>query len=113
MARHTLRRPDELPQRVEAASRQSGISLNQLIVSTLRGAKENGRLQDQDSDPRLEQIKRLRLILGNLAEPTDQDEQRPEVQNELDLPIEEFRRSFPVLDPPLSVPIAQDREDRL
>ena len=113
MARITLRLSDDLHQRIEAASRQSGVSLNQLIVSTLRAACENNRLEYRDADPLVERVKHLRLIMGDLVEEIDPDELPADI-SEVELqPIEEFRRALPVLDPPLSVTIAQEREDRL
>ena len=52
--------------------------------------------------------------LVDLIEAIDPAELPADFNSEAELtPIEEFRRGMPVLDPPLSVTIAQEREDRL
>ena len=100
--------------RVKEASQQRGLSLNQLIVSSLEKVFGEAATSSPPDDSVSARAERLRAILGNLVirfEPSDFASILP-----LDATPEEreaFRDLFPILNPPLSQTIIEDREDRL
>jgi hypothetical protein len=109
--RVTLRLPDELHQRLEARSRAVGASLNQTIVSALHQAL--ARSARDDVDERTEELRHIRLALGDLLIELDESELPPELRPGDDLPDRDaYRESLPRLDPPLSRTIIDDREDQ-
>lgn len=113
MTRVTLRLPDDLYQRLQVLSQQSGASLNGAIVSTL-----NEALSPHDSMPerrtRLQdEISRLRVVLADLLVDEEDSEffsAGPREDSVADRM--RFLESMPRLDPPLSQTIIEEREDR-
>lgn len=110
--RVTLRLPDELHHRLEARSRESGASLNQTIVAALHEALS--RADRDGGDDAVEQLRHIRMALGDLVVELDESQLPPELRPSEDLPdTDALRESMPRLDPPLSATIIADREDRV
>jgi hypothetical protein len=111
--RVTLRLPDDLHHRLEARSRAAGASLNQTIVSTLHEALAHTERDAADDGP-AEQVRLIRMALGDLVVELDETELPPELRPSEDLPdTDALRESMPRLDPPLSATVIADREDRI
>ncbi len=114
MVRITLRLPDKLHARVRKASQRRGVSLNELIVSSLEETFDPSDTSSSREDSVAARAKRLRAMLGNLVVRTEP----PRVPSILPLDAtaeqrEAFRNSMPILDPPLSQTIIEEREDRV
>ena len=105
-ARLTLRLPERLHDRLIARGRACGKSLNQTIVESLWEAVLFPRVEP------LTEAERLRLALADITIPAD--ELFPDEPDDFsDVPsAEEIARQMPVLDPPLSQTVIEDREDR-
>ncbi len=108
MARVTLRLPESLHARLIAASRAAGKSLNELIVESLE-ERLPAQSRDVGTDREL-----FRAALADLL--VSADEVLPPWPEEADTPLlthEELQNRLPVLSPPLSQTIIDDREDRV
>ena len=96
-------------------SNERGVSLNELIVDSLETTVAFQGTIDQGDDARRSRIERLRASLGDLVVHVDVS----------DFPVELYPiaqempdrdalfHSLPILDPPLSKTIIEEREDRL
>jgi hypothetical protein len=89
------------------------MSLNELIVSSLRETIETVEVTSTGPDSVAARAERLRAALGNLVVHTEP----PKVPSKLSFDAtpeqrQAFRESMPVLDPPLSQTIIEEREDR-
>jgi hypothetical protein len=107
-ARLTLRLPENLHERLVARSGACGKSLNQTIVDCLYEVVLFPRAQP------LTEAERLRLALADITIPADElfpDE--PLDDRDPPLTHETLVRLMPVLDPPLSQTVIEDREDRV
>lgn len=115
MARVTLRLPDHLHSRVRKLSHERGVSLNELIVDSLETTVALQATNDQEEDIRKTRIERLRASLGDLVVDVDISdfpvELYPNAQVMLDR--DALFQSLPVLDPPLSRTVIEEREDRV
>ena len=106
-ARLTLRLRDRLHDQLVARGRACGKSLNQTIVDSLWEAVLFPRVEP------LTEAERLRLALADITIPAD--ELFPDEPLDDSIPAlthEELMRLMPVLDPPLSQTVIEDREDR-
>lgn len=113
MMRVILQLPDELHRRIQAQSRGSGVSVNQLIVAALSEGMDRDGAADEKEGGRLEQVEHTRMALGDVAVTLDANHLPPHLRPGDDLSdVEAFRRSRLELDPPLSATIIADREDR-
>jgi len=83
-------------------------------VAILSRARGRGDLDFSDNDSLAGRAKRFRMILGDLVEDIDPAEFAAELPPDPTLTEREaFRQSLPLLDPPLSATIAEEREDGL
>jgi hypothetical protein len=113
--RMTLRLPETVHRRLQRASRDSGRSLNQLIVDVLRDAA----LESPNGAERSPQ-ERLNWALRDLGRPLTEEESEAmagvfgDESNLPDLSLEELRERMPKLPPDqwLSKAIIEDRDDR-
>ncbi len=113
MVRITLRLPDELHRRIQAQSRGSGVSVNQLIVAALSEGMDRDGAADEKEGSLLEQVEHTRMALGDLAVTLDADHLPEHIRPGDNLPdVDVLRGSLSALDPPLSATISADREDR-
>ena len=112
MTRLTLRLPDDLHDRLRNASSQTGQSLNQTIVSALSAALDETS-PDADQSPLREQLQQVRAALGDLIVEIDVSRFLAELGLADTHSGEETLRSLPSLDPPLSITVIEDREDRV
>ena len=114
MTRVTLQLPDDLHRRLQAHSRRTGASLNQVIVAALSEAavsEEDAR--GEVEGPLKQRVENIRTALGDLAVTLDFEYLPPHLRPDDDLPdTDMFRHSLPQLDPPLSATIIAEREDR-
>ena len=114
MTRVTLRLPDDLHRRLNAASERYGTSLNQLIVAALSGALARDDLAGPAGDSVTAQVQQIRRALGDLVIEMDTDFLPPGTRAREDLPDSDtLRQSMPTLHPPLSATVISDREDRV
>ena len=108
--RVTLRLPDAVYERIVQASRQAGLSLNQIMVDALReanfAAPSYGGMTPQE---------RLNWELRDIGRPYTEEEIADLAWgDDEDLPLlnhRELRARLPRLDPPLSQMVIDDRED--
>src|SRR5262249_8433854 len=111
----TIELPDEIYERLVAAARDSGSSLDATILELVgRGLNGNvsGTTNKVDVAARRRELQRIREALGPLVEHPASD--REGISSLWDVEsAAEFRRRMPVLDPPLSQSIIEDREDRV
>ncbi len=114
MSRITLRLPDDLHRRLRAVSQRAGVSLNQLVMRNLDQALAGQEETAEKDSPLMDQVRHIRVALGDLAVELDIDHLPPHLRPGEDLPDRAtFMKSLPQLEPPLSATIAADREDRL
>ena len=114
MGRVTLRLPDDLHGRLRSTSIRTGSPLNELIVSAVAEALERVDSRDDPEDSLLEEIRHVRLALGDLVIDTGMIELPYGRQPNEDLAdTDTLRESMLPLAPPLSATIEDDREDRL
>jgi hypothetical protein len=110
----TIELPDEMYERLLAVSRDSGSSLDATIAELVgRSLNNNGRaFGNLDVAARRRELQRIRAALGPLVEhPAPIQEGTSSLWDAES--AAEFRRSMPVLDPPLSQTIIEEREDRV
>lgn len=108
MARLTLRLPETLHDRLVERSRAGGKSLNETIVDCLHQGLMAPKLTS------LSEADRFRLALADILIPAD--ELFPDEPLDDSTPLlthEELIRLMPILDPPLSQTVIEDREDRV
>ena len=112
MVRLTLRLPDDLHERLLAANRESGESLNHAIVAILNAAL--GCEDDHSEETPLERERsRVREASGDLVVEIDPAEFAPYLNHGGELPDRQaLFDSMARLDPPLSRSVIEDREDR-
>lgn len=109
----TLQLPDELLQRLQTASREAGMPLDALIVTTLSQAISRREVTSEPSEAVREETRRIREALGDLVV-DNPEEWVPEIEEEIDFPDRQTDLDFmPKLDPPLSATLIEDRDDRI
>ncbi|MBI2864673.1 MAG: toxin-antitoxin system HicB family antitoxin [Chloroflexi bacterium] len=114
MARITLRLPEDLHRCLHLESQRTGSSLNQVIVAALKDALARAGAPEQSESSRMERVRHIRRILGDLAVEVDMRHFPPHLRPSEDLAdTDTLRQSMPALDPPLSATIIADREDRV
>lgn len=113
MTRVTLRLPEELHRRLRAASTRTGSSLNELIVAALNTALSRDHTASRTEHSLQDQIRYVRMALGELALDPDMNHLPAHLRRDEDLPGPDvLRHSLPELVPSLSDTIIADREDR-
>ena len=112
MKRLTLRIPDDLHRRLHASSRASHSSLNDTILTMIRRGLTASEEGPADETPRERERRRVHEALASFSSRSDTNSLFPWVPPlPPDFDWEAFRRSLPVLDPPLSQTIIQEREE--
>src|SRR4051812_10580366 len=111
----TIEIPDDLYERLVAASRDAGASLDATIADLVgRGLNRNGSHKPERVDiaARRRELQRIREALGSLVEhPQPREGATSSVFDPQT--AAEFRAGRPVLDPPISQTIIEDRADRI
>ena len=96
--------PDDVYERLKAEARRHG-----------RSVDEHARvILEREILPRKEEMRRLRKAMGDSLESTDTDALPAEIRlRESPIDHAALRASMPILDPPLSATIIDDRSDRV
>lgn len=112
MGRVTLRLPDELHRRLRVKSREKGSSLNETILESIRDGLQQGKEKQRHETPLEKERRLVREALADISSPWDTSNLFPWIPPRPDdFDWEEFRRSLPVLDPPLSQTIVDERDE--
>lgn len=112
MARLTLRLPDDLYQRLCAAAKRKGVSLNQAILESLDQElpPAPAPVPEHETPPERERP-RIREWIAESHRTDDFSALPPHLRPREGLPsTDELRESLPVFDPPLSRAIIEERE---
>ena len=112
MARITLRLPDAVHEQLVRRARGSGTSLNQAIVDILRDVLGCGKGAPPDETLKERERRLLREALGDRVVDVKPEDYAP-LFHRWYTPEERdaILKSMPVLDPPLSAAIIQEREE--
>ncbi len=113
MARLTLRLPDEIYQRLCAAARRKGISLNQAILETLdRDLLPAPATAPENETPEERERRLMHQWIAGSHRNDDFSALPPHLHpDHAPRDREAFLRSLPKLDPPLSHTVIQEREE--
>jgi hypothetical protein len=110
VARITLRLPSELHQRAKELSEQQGLSLNEAIVQALESALNSGYIEARDFGDQQARLDRLRVALGEMVVSIDLSDFPVQVRPNTQMPDRDsLFNSLPVLSPPLSRTIIEER----
>ena len=113
MTRLTLRLPADLSERLRDESRRAGVSLNQMIVATLRTAITQSQPTGSQSDPLKEQVQHVRTALRDLVTEIDLSQFPPNLRpHKEDFGGDRPVSNAPQLNPPLSETILEERREQ-
>lgn len=110
MTRITLRLPTDLSDRLREEGQRMGVSLNQMIVATLRDALARSGAVEGADDALMDQVFHVRRALRDLVTVMDPSQFAPELRRRREgAPEEPAISSMPKLQLPLSATIIEDR----